>query len=160
MGDGDLGPVPAPVVIAIVLLIGGWFVLRSTTFGHAMSALGGNETAARLSGIRVARVKIIAFALNGLLIGLAAVIITGRLRTGAPDAGTGVELQVIAAVLLGGSSFFGGASSMVGTFIGVLFVAVLQNGMNLMGVQVFWQGLVTGVVLIAAVWLGQLRTRH
>ncbi|HST64937.1 MAG TPA: ABC transporter permease, partial [Mycobacteriales bacterium] len=114
---------------------------------------------ARLAGISVDRVRVAVFAINGLLVGLAAVIFVGRIQSGSPLIGVGIELEVIAAVLLGGTSFLGGQSSLAGTTLGVLFIAVLQNGLNLVGVQALWRGVVTGVVLILAVWVDRLRRR-
>jgi ribose transport system permease protein len=146
-----------PVLLAATCLVLAILVLRYTNFGRALYAVGGNESAARLAGIPVDRVRIAAFAINGALVGLAATIFAGRIQSASPLIGAGIELDVIAAVLLGGTSFVGGSSSMVGTLIGVLFIAVLQNGLNLLGVEVFWQGAVTGIVLILAVWADRVR---
>jgi ribose transport system permease protein len=157
LGDGEIGPISVPVLLAAICLVVAILVLRYTNFGRALYAVGGNESAARLAGIPVDRVRIAAFAINGALVGLAATIFAGRIQSASPLIGTGIELNVIAAVLLGGTSFIGGSSSMVGTLIGVLFIAVLQNGLNLLGVEVFWQGAVTGVVLIVAVWADRIR---
>lgn len=158
VGDGKVGPISVPVFLAITLLLLSAAVMRYTNFGRSVNAVGGNESAARLAGIAVDRVRISVFAINGFFVGVAGVVVSGRLSTASPSVGQGVELQVIAAVLLGGSSFMGGSSTLVGTFIGVLFTAVLQNALNLMEVQVFWQGIVTGVVLIAAVAIDRVRT--
>jgi ribose transport system permease protein len=157
IGDGKIGPIAAPVVLSLGCLVMSIFVLRYTNFGRAVYAVGGNEDAARLAGIPVERVRIAVFTINGALVGLAAIIFAGRIQSASPLIGTGIELEVIAAVLLGGTSFLGGASSMIGTLIGVLFIAVLQNGLNLLGVQVFWQGVITGTVLILAVWVDRIR---
>ena len=157
LGDGRVGQVSVPVVLSLSLLLLAILVARRTTFGRAVFAVGGNEDAARLAGIPVDRVRIGVFAINGLLVGLAAVVFAGRIRSASPLIGAGIELEVIAAVLLGGTSFLGGAGSMTGTLIGVLFIAVLQNGLNLLGVQALWQGIVTGSVLILAVWVDRLR---
>lgn len=159
LGDGEIGPVSVPVVLSLVGLVSAALVLKYTNFGRSVMAVGGNEDAARLAGIPVERVRILTFAVNGLFVGIAAMVMSGRIQAASPNIGSGMELQVIAAVLLGGSSFMGGASTMAGTFAGVMFVAVLQNALNLMQVQVFWQGVVTGVVLIAAVGLDRLRAR-
>jgi ribose transport system permease protein len=157
LGDGRVGSVSVPVTLSLGILVVSILVMRSTTFGRAVFAVGGNEQAARLAGIPVDRVRVGVFAINGVLVGLAAVVFTGRIRAGSPLVGAGIELEVIAAVLLGGTSFLGGAGSMVGTLIGVLFIAVLQNGLNLLGVQALWQGVVTGGVLILAVWVDRVR---
>lgn len=157
LGDGKIGPVSVPVVLSLSLLILAVVIFRRTTFGRAVFAVGGNEDAARLAGIPIERVRIGVFAINGLLVGLAAVVFAGRIRSASPLIGAGIELEVIAAVLLGGTSFLGGAGSMVGTLAGVLFIAILQNGLNLLGVQALWQGIVTGSVLILAVWIDRVR---
>jgi ribose transport system permease protein len=157
IGDGEVAGVSIPVVIALSVFVLSILVLRYTNFGRAVYAVGGNEAAARLAGIPVDRVRIAVYAINGALVGLAAIIFAGRIQSASPLIGAGIELEVIAAVLLGGTSFLGGSSSMVGTLIGVLFIAVLQNGLNLWGVQVFWQGVVTGCVLILAVWVDRIR---
>ncbi len=157
LGDGRVGPISIPVAVSVGTLVLALFVMRSTNFGRAVYAVGGNENAARLAGIPVDRVRIVSFALNGALVGLAGVLFAGRIRSGSPLIGAGIELEVIAAVLLGGTSFLGGSGSLVGTLIGVLFIGVLQNGLNLIGVQALWQGIVTGAVLILAVWVDRIR---
>ena len=157
IGDGKLLGVSVPVVLSLGLLVGSMLVLRYTNFGRSVFAVGGNESAARLAGIPVDRVRIAVFAINGALVGLAAVMFAGRIQSASPLIAVGIELEVIAAVLLGGTSFLGGSSSMLGTAIGVMFIAVLQNGLNLFGVQALWQGVVTGSVLILAVWVDRIR---
>lgn len=159
LGDGAIGPLSVPVVVAVLALLFAVFIMRWTNFGRQVYAVGGNEHAARLSGISVDTVRIAVFAVNGLLVGLASALFVGRIQAGSPLIGTGIELEVIAAVLLGGTSFLGGQSSLVGTTLGVLFIAVLQNGLNLLGVQALWRGVVTGVVLILAVWVDRVRQR-
>lgn len=157
LGDGSIGPLSVPVLVSVGTLVLVLFVLRSTNFGRAVYGVGGNENAARLAGIPVDRVRILSFAVNGALVGLAGVLFAGRIRSGSPLIGAGIELEVIAAVLLGGTSFLGGSGSMIGTLVGVLFIGVLQNGLNLIGVQALWQGIVTGSVLILAVWVDRIR---
>jgi ribose transport system permease protein len=157
IGDGEVAGISMPVLISLGILLISILVLRYTNFGRAVYAVGGNEAAARLAGIPVDRVRIAVFAINGALVGVAAVIFAGRIQSASPLIGAGIELEVIAAVLLGGTSFLGGASSLVGTLIGVMFIAVLQNGLNLLGVQALWQGVVTGSVLILAVWVDRIR---
>jgi ribose transport system permease protein len=157
IGDGTVLGVSAPIVISIGLLVISMVVLRLTNFGRSVFAVGGNESASRLAGIPVDRVRIAVFAINGALVGVAAVMFAGRIQSASPLIGAGIELDVIAAVLLGGTSFMGGSSSMLGTLIGVMFIAFLQNGLNLLGVQALWQGVVTGAVLILAVWVDRIR---
>lgn len=159
LGDGSVAGVSVPVVLALILLIVSAITMKYTTFGRNLLAVGGNAGAARLAGIPVDRVVIVAFGLNGLFIGIAAVVMSGRIQAASPSIGTGLELQVIAAVLLGGSSFMGGSSTFLGTLIGIVFVSLLSNVLNLLEVQMFWQGVVTGVVLIVAVAIDRLRAR-
>jgi len=157
IGDGTILGVSVPVVISLGVLVLSMLALRFTNFGRSVFAVGGNEAAARLAGISVDRVRIAVFAINGALVGLAAVMFAGRIQSASPLIAVGIELDVIAAVLLGGTSFLGGSSTMLGTAIGVMFIAVLQNGLNLLGVQALWQGVVTGSVLILAVWVDRIR---
>ena len=159
LGDGKIGPLPVPVLISVGCLVLFAVVLRWTNLGRQVYAVGGNENAARLAGMRVDRVRVVVFAVNGLLVGVAAVLFTGRIQAGSPLIGAGIELEVIAAVLLGGTSFLGGQSSLLGTALGVLFIAVLQNGLTMIGVQTLWQGVITGSVLILAVWVDRIRSR-
>ena len=132
------------------------FVLHFTRFGRAVYAVGGNKEAARLSGINVAMVIVAVYAISGFFAGLAGVIQTGRLGAAAPVAGTGIELSAAAAVLLGGTSFSGGSGGVGGTVVGVLFIGVLRNGLGLMGVSAFWQDVVTGIILIAAISIDRI----
>ena len=157
IGDGTVFGISLPIAISMGALVLSILILRYTNFGRSVFAVGGNESASRLAGIPVDRVRIAVFAINGALVGIAAVILAGRIQSASPLIGAGIELEVIAAVLLGGTSFMGGSSSMVGTLIGVMFIATLQNGLNLMGVQALWQGVVTGSVLILAVWVDRIR---
>jgi ribose transport system permease protein len=157
IGDGEVFGISVPVLISLGVLVLSMLVLRFTNFGRSVFAVGGNEAASRLAGIPVDRIRIAVFAINGALVGLAAVMFAGRIQSASPLIAAGIELEVIAAVLLGGTSFLGGSSSMLGTAIGVLFIAVLQNGLNLLGVQALWQGVVTGSVLILAVWVDRIR---
>lgn len=153
----DLGPFPFAVVVMAVVFGLFYFLLRWTFFGRDIYAIGGNQEAAALAGVRVTRVKVTAYALLGLVVGLAAVLASGRLSSAAPSSGTGLELLAVAAVLLGGTSLGGGRGSVVGTAIAVLFLATIDNGLRISGVSSFWENVVTGVILIVAVGLAQLR---
>ncbi|NLA34231.1 MAG: ABC transporter permease [Actinobacteria bacterium] len=159
LGDGKVGGVSVPVVVAFAVVVLSALVMKYTNFGRSVNAVGGNEAAARLAGIPVDRVRIAVFAINGALVALAGVLMSGRLSSASPSFGTGMELNVIAAVLLGGSSFMGGSSTFMGTTIGIMFTQVLQNALTLKNVNSFWQGIVTGVVLIAAVAIDRLRAK-
>jgi ribose transport system permease protein len=160
LGDANVGSVPVPALVAAVVFLASYAVLRWTVFGRAVYAVGGNPEAARLAGIPVARVTVAVYAISGLLVGLAAVMYTGRIQSATPQVGTGLELQVIAAVLLGGVSFTGGSGSIVGALVGALLIAVINNGLDLLEVSSFWQGVVTGAILIFAVFLDRFRRAH
>jgi ribose/xylose/arabinose/galactoside ABC-type transport system permease subunit len=151
VGDGRVFGISVSVIEMLGVLLISLFVLHFTRFGRAVYAVGGNRGAARLSGIHVGAVIVTVYAISGLLAGFAGIIQTGRLGAAAPVAGTGIELQAAAAVLLGGTSFSGGAGGVGGTLIGVLFIGTLQDGLGLSGVSAFWQDIVTGVILIAAI---------
>ena len=157
--NDDVGPFPILLIfdVALVLLAGG--VLRYTSFGRALYAVGSNPEAARLNGIDVARILLVTYAIAGFAAGLASVVQVGRLTGASPQADPTLLLTVIAAVLIGGTAFAGGEGGVVGTVVGVLFLGVLQNGLTLSDVSSFWQGTVTGTILIAAVGLGVLRQR-
>jgi ribose transport system permease protein len=159
LGSGDIAGVPWLVVVAFVVLLLSGFVSHYTGYGRMLYAVGGNPTAARLAGIPVTAVRISAYGIAALLAGLAGVMTTARLASASPDMGAGIELTAGAAVLIGGTSFLGGSGSMVGTFLGVLFMGVLANALTLTGISAFWQGLVSGSVLILAVLIDRLRPR-
>ena len=143
--------VPAPVLIAALVYLVAHFVLTRTIFGRATYASGGNEEAARLSGVQVRFHKTLVYGVAGLTSGIAAVILTARLNSAQPTAGTMYELDAIAATVIGGSSLLGGEGSLVGTLIGALIMGVLRNGLNLLNVSSFLQQVVIGLVIIGAV---------
>jgi ribose transport system permease protein len=129
-------------------------------FGRHVAAVGGNEEAARLSGINVDRIKIIVFAIAGFCAALSALILTARLRSAQPNSGEGYELDVIASVVIGGTSLYGGRGSIWGSFTGAMLIGVLSNGLNLMGVSPYLQPLIKGVVIVVAVLIDQLGSRR
>lgn len=155
----DIGPIPLLLVFDVVLLLVAGGVLRYTTFGRSLFAIGSNEEAARLSGINVNWVLIGVYTVAGLAAGLACMVSVGRLTAGAPTPDPNLLLTVLAAVLIGGTSFTGGVGGIFGTVIGVVFLGVVQNGLTLSNVSSFWQGIVSGSILIIAVGLGVLRER-
>jgi ribose transport system permease protein len=134
-------------------------VLTQTRFGRYVFAIGGNEEAARLSGINVGGVKVGVFMISGALAGLASLLLAARLNSGIPQSGEGYELQCIAAVVVGGTSLFGGRGSMGGTFVGALLIGVLYNLMNLLNVQSYAQEVVLGAVILSALLLDAVRRR-
>jgi ribose/xylose/arabinose/galactoside ABC-type transport system permease subunit len=142
-------PVPALIMLALVAI--GAFVLARTRFGRHVYAVGGNEEAARLSGVPVRRVKLGVYAIAGACAGLAALVMVGQLRSGGPDAGLLYELNAIAAAVIGGASLFGGVGTAWGALIGALLIGVLNNSLDLMGVQAFRQEITKGGIILAAV---------
>lgn len=150
---------PYPVFyLLIIALVAAW-ILKKTVIGRYVYAVGSNEVAAHLSGIKVQRVKIFVYAFCGLLTGIAGVILASRLNSGQPTVGVGYELEAIAAVVIGGTSLMGGVGTIGGTIIGAFIMSVLKNGLNLMGVSQFWQMVAMGIVVIAAVYLDTLRKK-
>ncbi|MCW2256956.1 ribose transport system permease protein [Providencia alcalifaciens] len=143
--------IPTPVWLMIIVFMAAWYLLHHTRLGRYIYALGGNEAATRLSGINVDRIKIIVYALCGLLAALASVIEVARLSSAQPMAGNGYELDAIAAVVLGGTSLAGGKGRIVGTLIGALILGFLNNGLNLLGISSNYQMIVKAVVILLAV---------
>jgi ribose transport system permease protein len=157
IGFGEALGIATPIWIMLAVFLLGILVLRWTYFGRDVYAVGGNLEAARLSGIPVARTLILVYAISGAAAALAGVIQAGRLGAASPLVGEDIPLQSAAAVLLGGTSFLGGVGGVVGTAVGVLFIGVLQNGLSIAGVASFWQQVVTGIILIAAVLIDRLQ---
>lgn len=150
-GKGYFLGIPVPVVTMLIAFFVLYFILRKTTFGRRVYAIGGNAEASRLSGINVDRTTIAVYALTGMLAAMAALILTSRLNSAQPTAGQSYELDAIAAVVLGGTSLTGGRGWIVGTLIGALIIGVLNNGLNLIGVSSFFQQVVKGLVILFAV---------
>jgi ribose transport system permease protein len=159
IGNGYVGPVPWLVIIALLTIAVSAFILHRTVLGVHIYAVGGNAQAARLTGIPVPFVLIFAYGVSGLLSGLAGVMSASRLYSAQGQLGIGYELDAIAAVILGGTSFVGGIGTVFGTLIGALIIAVLNNGLTLMNVSFYWQLVIKGAVIILAVMLDKLRTR-
>lgn len=153
VGGGYFFGVPVPVIIMILIFAALYFVLRKTTFGRNIYAIGGNEEATLLSGIKTGRFKVYVYTMTGLLSALAGIILTSRLDSAQANAGVGYELDAIAAVVLGGTSLSGGRGWLVGTLVGALIIGVLNNGLNLLGVSSFYQQVVKGLVILLAVML-------
>ena len=156
-GNGRIGPVPIPVLVAAVVVGGTAILLGRTVFGRRLYALGGNEEAARLAGVRVGRAKIVIYTLMGALAALGGILLAARLGAGDPKAGQLFELTAIAAVVVGGTSLAGGRGGVWGTVLGALIIGVLDNGLVLMDVSAFWQMVVKGLVILGAVALDRGR---
>ncbi|AWK07622.1 transporter [Streptomyces spongiicola] len=159
LGDTIGGWLPVPVLVMVALGLITAFVLRRTYLGRSMYAIGGNEEAARLSGLRVGKQKIAVYALSGLFAAAAGIVLASRLSSAQPQAAQGYELDAIAAVVIGGASLAGGTGKASGTLIGALILAVLRNGLNLLSVSAFWQQVVIGVVIALAVLLDTARRK-
>lgn len=151
VGQGYLLGIPVPVFIMAGVVALAYYVLRHTRFGRYVYALGGNEKAAFLSGIRVDVVKIAIYGICGMLASLAGIVLTARLSSAQPTAGTGYELDAIAAVVIGGTSLSGGAGSILGTLVGALIIGVLNNALNLLEVSSYYQTIAKGLVILVAV---------
>ncbi|WP_421726133.1 ABC transporter permease [Bauldia sp.] len=157
IGTGSVLGFPVSALIALIMAAVAWWVLRYTSFGRSVYAVGGNREAARISGISIGRVKIMVYAISGLCAGIAGLIMTGRLSSANALLGEGGELQSIASVVIGGTNLFGGEGGVLGSVIGALIIGVLNNGLNLLDVSPFWQRVVQGVVIILVVVLDQWR---
>ena len=156
LGNGAALGIPMPVWVMLGFLALTHFLLRYTALGRATYAVGGNEEAARLSGLAVARVRLFTYGYSGFAAALAALVLTGRLNSAQPTAGAGFELDAIAAVVVGGTSLFGGRGGVIGTFFGAAIIGVLNNGMNLMDVSAFYQQIVKGGVILGALLIDRL----
>jgi ribose transport system permease protein len=159
LGAGSVGFIPAPVIL-VILFCGAFYVFLSrTTIGRDIYAIGGNQQAARLSGVPVDSRLVLVYGLSGFMAAAGAIVIAGRMNSGFPLAGVGGELDSIAAVVIGGASFLGGVGTVSGTLVGALIMGVLRNGLNLLNVSAAWQTVVIGVVIVAAVWVDIVRQR-
>ncbi len=156
IGGGKIGGIPMLIIILILVFAVCSVILRRTVIGRYMYAVGGNEQAARASGIDLSRVKMVVYTLCGGLSALAGILLTSRITTGQPNAGTGFELDAIAAAIIGGTSTSGGTGTMTGTLIGALLIGVISNGLDLLNVTSYYQQVVMGVIIIAAVVLDSL----
>lgn len=157
-GRGYQFGIPVPAITMIIAFTILWVILHKTAFGRKTYAIGGNEKAAIVSGIKVSRVKIMIYSLAGMLSALAGAILTSRLNSAQPTAGTSYELDAIAAVVLGGTSLSGGRGRIVGTLIGALIIGTLNNGLNLLGVSSFYQMVVKGIVILIAVLIDRKKS--
>lgn len=149
LGNGYWGPIPIMTVIMIVLVAIAHFTLSSTTFGNRVLGIGGNETATLLSGINVKKYKIIVYTIVGFLCGIAGTIMVGRLNGGNPNAGLNFDMDTIAAAIVGGTALSGGEGSIVGTILGALLLGTIRNALVLLNVNMYWQTVVVGVIIIA-----------
>ena len=157
IGTGWLLGVPMPVWITVFVVAFGMILTNKTKLGKYIYAIGGNEKAAYLSGINVKKVKMIVYSLGGLMAGIGGMIVTARLDSAQPNAGLTYELDAIAAVVIGGTSLYGGRGTIIGTVLGALLIGVLNNGLVLLNVSPFWQQVIKGLVILLAVILDRLQ---
>ncbi|KGU97453.1 branched-chain amino acid transport system / permease component family protein [Burkholderia pseudomallei MSHR4372] len=156
-GSGKVLGMQMPVLTMLAVYALAWLMLERMPFGRYVYAIGGNEHATRLSGVRVSRVKLAVYTFAGLTSALAALVLTGRLMSGQPNAGGGFELDAIAAVVMGGTSIAGGRGSIVGTLVGALLLGVLNNGLNMIGVNPYVQNVIKGAIILLAIYIGRER---
>ncbi len=159
LGNKTIGGISITIFYAGFVLILTWFLLNRTRFGYYVYALGGNKTAAQYSGVNVRKFNMLPYVLIGLFSGLGGMIWSARLGSAAAMLGNGFEMDAIAAVVIGGTSMSGGVGTVGGTFIGILIIGVITNGLNLMGINAFWQDVFKGVIIMAAVVFDVLRKR-
>ncbi|TFG62686.1 MAG: ribose ABC transporter permease [Spirochaetales bacterium] len=157
IGGGDILSVPVPIIIFILTVVIAWLILTQTRLGRYTYAIGGNEETVKLSGINSNFYKTIVYIISGIASAISALILTSRLNSAEPVAGQGYELDVIAAVVIGGTSLSGGRGGVWGTLIGALLIGVINNGMNLLGISPYFQLFVKGLIIIGAVLLDRLR---
>lgn len=153
IGRGKIGNIPFSAMIFFVVVLLGIFILHYTRFGRYVYAVGGNELAAKVSGINTDRVLIAVYALTGALVGVAGIVLSSRVTSGSPAMGAGYELDAIAAVVIGGTSLNGGVGSMAGTIAGILIIGVMNNGLDLLYVKSYWQLIIKGAIIVLAVLL-------
>jgi ribose transport system permease protein len=159
LGQGVLGPIPIPIIVIIIVAIAGYVVLSRTRLGRYAYAMGSNLEAVRLSGIPIRRYLTSVYVISGALAGLGGMIAASRVNSGQPNFGIGLELDVIAAAVIGGASLFGGQGTILGTLIGAFLIALIRNGSVLLNINTFYQDVIIGVVIWLAVFWDQYRRR-
>ena len=159
IGNGHVGFVPFPVVILLSIFLISYFLLHKTVFGRYAYSIGGNRIAARYAGIKIFKIEIIGYVISGVFAALVGIILSARMYSGQPTVGVGFELDAIAAVVLGGTSFSGGIGTMVGTMFGALIIGVMNNGLNLLNVPFYYQLIIKGVVIICAIYFDTMKKK-
>lgn len=158
-GRGSFMGVQTPVIIMLLVFLVAYLILNQTPIGRYVYAIGGNEEATRLSGVRVSRYKLMVYSLSGLTSAIAGLILSSRLMSGQPNAGVGFEMDAIAAVVMGGTSISGGRGSIIGTLIGAMMLGVLNNGLNMMGVSPYVQNIIKGMIILFAIYISRERRK-
>jgi ribose/xylose/arabinose/galactoside ABC-type transport system permease subunit len=159
LGSSDVAGVPVPILIFAFVALAAYVFLNNFKLGRYIYAVGGNENAARASGVNVKAVKLFAYTVCASLAGLAGVVLASRITTGQPNAGVGYELDAIAAVVIGGTSLSGGVGGVGGTILGALLMGVINNGLDLLNVSSYYQQIVKGLIIVAAVWMDRSREK-
>jgi ribose/xylose/arabinose/galactoside ABC-type transport system permease subunit len=159
IGGGDIAGVPVPILIFAAVALLSWILLRNMKLGRYIYAVGGNENAARASGVHIRSVKMAAYTICGAMAGLAGVVLASRITTGQPNAGIGYELDAIAAVVIGGTSLNGGTGGIGGAILGALLIGVIDNGLDLLNVSSYYQQVAKGIIIVGAVWLDRSKER-
>ncbi len=160
LGSTVFGFIPVPVIIYLFLIVLTWIVMRNTSFGKSVYAIGGNMRAARISGLNVSRNLIIIYAISGVMAAIAALVFAGRVGSINPSAANGYELTAIAATTIGGTSHSGGIGTIWGAMVGSLVIAVLRNGLTLVGMHANWQQVIEGAIIVAAVAIDMMKNNH
>jgi ribose/xylose/arabinose/galactoside ABC-type transport system permease subunit len=160
LGQGFVGPVPIPVIVFLGFALIGWIILKYTRYGRRIYAVGGNQEAARLSGLNTSRLILSVYIISGFCAGLAGFLLSSRLNSAEQVAGLGYELTVIAGVVIGGTSLFGGEGGIFGTVVGILLIGVLSNGLTLLNVNPYYQQILVGLIIVFAVFLDQIVKRR
>ena len=160
IGKGYVGNISYAIIYVLVVMLICYLALNKTKFGRNIYAFGGNKTAARYAGIKTSRIEVSVYVISAFLSGLAGLILSARMSAGTPTTGEGYECDAIAAVVLGGTSFSGGVGTIGGTLIGGFVIGVINNGLNMLNVSAFWQYVVKGAVILAAVMLDVIRKRN
>jgi inositol transport system permease protein len=159
IGQGEILGIPVPIVILAVVAVLASIMLNHTRFGRYIYAIGGNEQAARISGVKVYRVKVGIYTISGLLAGLAGIVLSARISSGQPGLGVSYELDAIASAVIGGTSFSGGIGTIWGTIVGALIIGVLNNGLDLLNVSAYWQQIVKGGIIVLAIIIDERKNR-
>jgi ribose transport system permease protein len=160
VGTGYLGPVPLPVVYMMIIVAGLFLLMNKTSAGRHIYAIGGNDRAALYSGISVKRIRFFVYVFSGVMAAVSGITLAARSYSGSPIFGTGAEMDAIAACVLGGISMLGGNGYIGGTLIGALIIGILNNGLNLMGIDSFWQTILRGVVILIAVYVDYIKSQR
>lgn len=160
IGSGDIAGVPVPIIIVLIVFLILFIVLKNTVFGRNIYAIGDNEEASKLAGINVKKHLIWIYSISGFLAAVAAMIMIGRLASSPPNVAQGAELRAIAATIIGGTSFTGGIGGVETTLIGAMIMAMLTNGLNILGVSSFWQQVFIGIIIVVAVWMDKLKIKE